>query len=363
MLSVAGLLLMCAAGAGLSALSNLTLPPGPTVLDQLTPLDKARLQETLHLKDALGEAVWPGWGQADIPLLIWNQDYVFLTGYADPPPDWQPVPDDDFASQPYYRQVANDPQNFVLLIGERWVASLATKWEMDHFLMTQFRNMMPGPLKPVFPYRVLIQPSEVHITGVLHESFHAYVAVMAPTRFAETDEIYRTDESYWTMDATMREAWEAEIRSLTQAVQAETDDQAATWVRQFLSQRAERRQTYELEPALVTYEREFEWLEGLAKYVELQIWREAANRPDYEPIADMSADADFKAYATFAQRWSQELGQLQRQAGQEGEVRFYYTGLAQATVLDRLMPGWKMRILSEAVGLEDLLREAVQPDQ
>ena len=41
------------------------------------------------------------------------------------------------------------------------------------------------------------------------------------------------------------------------------------------------------------------------------------------------------------------------------DVRFYYSGMAQAFLLDRLMPGWKDRALSDDVWLEDLLADAV----
>ena len=70
-------------------------------------------------------------------------------------------------------------------------------------------------------------------------------------------------------------------------------------------------------------------------------------------------DGDFKEYRFFQQRWRQEISQMKRHAGQEGETRFYLTGMAQATLLDRLLPGWKELALAEGVFLEDLLREAV----
>jgi hypothetical protein len=73
LIGTGGLLLLCLAAAGLSALGNRNLPTGPAALDRLDPLDKVRLQETLHLKRELGEAVWPGWGQADIPVVLWNK--------------------------------------------------------------------------------------------------------------------------------------------------------------------------------------------------------------------------------------------------------------------------------------------------
>ncbi len=360
LIGTGGLLLLCLSAAGLSALSNRNLPPGPAALDRLDPLDKARLQETLHLKQELGEAVWPGWGQADIPVMLWNKDYSFLVGYPDPPADWAIVAGDDFDGQPYYRQPAQDAQNFAVEIGERRAASLATKWEMDNFMMSQFREMMPGPLKSVFPYRLLIQSTEVHISGVLHESFHVFQAEIAPIHFEDAEKAYRDGERYWSADAAMHEAWKAEIDLLARAISSKSEDEAAELARAFLAQRDERRQTFGLDAGLMDYERRFEWLEGLAKYIELGIWREASATPGYASLPALADDPDFKAYTTYSQRWSQELDQMKRQAALEGDVRFYYTGMAQAVLLDRLTPDWKAHILTETVALEDALREAVQ---
>jgi hypothetical protein len=50
-------------------------------------------------------------------------------------------------------------------------------------------------------------------------------------------------------------------------------------------------------------------------------------------------------------------------AGNEGDGRFYYSGMTQAFLLDQLAPGWKARIMQDDVFLEDLLREAVARDQ
>jgi hypothetical protein len=47
-------------------------------------------------------------------------------------------------------------------------------------------------------------------------------------------------------------------------------------------------------------------------------------------------------------------------AGRSGETRFYYGGMARAVLLDRLLPGWKERALSDEVMLEDLLKEAIK---
>ncbi len=110
---------------------------------------------------------------------------------------------------------------------------------------------------------------------------------------------------------------------------------------------------------LVDYERQREWAEGLALYNELNILRLAASADDYQPAAGMAEDPEFDGYRTFATRWRQEVSQIGRMAGNEGDGRFYYSGMAQATLLDRLLPDWKAQIFAEGVFLEDLLATAV----
>lgn len=355
-------LLLCLVGAGLSALSNRDLPSGSQETAQLDPLDKARLAETLHLKQELGENVWPGWGKTEIPVLIWNRDHSFLVGYLDPPPPWEPVPGDRFQEQTYLRRPTSEPQNFCVRVGDRWVASMATKWELDAYLIDMIRDVLPSPLKPIVPYRLLIQPSEVQMVGVLHETFHVYQAQVASERLDEAEAAHQRGEQYWhaDADAAMHKEWREEIDLLAKALKAQSDEKATALAREYLEQRAHRRAAVGLSAALIDYERQLEWEDGLAKYVELAIWREAYSVRGYEPLPDMAGDRDFKAYGSFTQRWSQKIGQMKRQAAREGETRFYYTGMAQATLLDRLLPGWKGRALAENVWLETLLAEAVQ---
>lgn len=357
-----GLLLLCMVAAGLSALSNLGLPSSSQVVDQLADLEKARLAEAFHLRQTLGGATWPGWGQAHIPVLLWNEEYAFLVWHPTPPAGWVKVPGDTFQSQPYYRRRWSDPQAFTVLVGDRWVASMSTREWARISLMNQIRKDLPPLLKQIFPYRLAIPlyTSDWHIIALLHESFHAYQAEVAPARFEDAQRAYRDEARYWSVDPAMRDAWKAEMDRLAQAVQAPSDVEAAELARQFLVRREQRRRQHGLDPGLVDYERRLEWLEGLAKYVELTIWRQAATAPDYEPLSALADDPDFKGYATFERRWSQEMRQMQQQADREGDTRFYYTGMAQAFLLDRLMPGWKARIMAKDVWLEGLLGEALR---
>jgi len=56
---------------------------------------------------------------------------------------------------------------------------------------------------------------------------------------------------------------------------------------------------------------------------------------------------------------SQEIEQMERIADDVGDGRFYYSGMAQAVLLDRLTRVWKAIALNEDVFLEDLLTMAV----
>jgi len=114
-----------------------------------------------------------------------------------------------------------------------------------------------------------------------------------------------------------------------------------------------------LDADLIAFEVRLEWLEGTAKFVELRSWEEAYSYHGYVSLPEMAADPDFKDYETFESHWSQEMRQARQQASREGDVRFYYTGMLQAYLLDRLMPDWKEHITAEGVYLEDLLKEAV----
>lgn len=357
---VAGMVISCAVLALISYSSNQKLPTGPKFTDRMDLLDKIRLSEALHLKSELGDAIWPGYAALDAPVIIWNDDYEFLFETGNLSPGWEEVPADNFEGQPYFRRPAVDPQNFAVKVGDQWAASIFTKYLIDFALISAIRDLMPPGIVEVFPYRIFIQPSERQISGVQHEYFHVMQVGIDPQKFAEAESVYEFSDRYWSLDGEMQPAWGEEIDLLTKAVDASSDGDAAELGRQFLIQRNHRRQNIGLDADLIAFEVRLEWLEGTAKYVELRSWEEAHYNHGYVSLPEMVADSDFKDYETFESHWSQEMRQARQQASREGDVRFYYTGMLQAYLLDRLMPAWKERITEEGIYLEDLLREAVE---
>jgi hypothetical protein len=356
-----GLLILCAAVLGLSGLSNRFLPTAPAQLDRLTETDLARIAEAFHLKQTLGDEVWPGWGQADIPVIIYNSAYAFLYGIAQQPEGWESLEGEQFDERPVYRQAGPDHDAFTeLLLEDTWAGSMSTKWEVDAFMMSLFRDMIPAPFNEVVPYRLFILPSEQYMAGILHETFHAYQATIARNHFDDAELAYSDTDRYQGIDETMRDTWAAEVGLLIEAMEAKTDGEAKELARQFLDQRAERRTSARLDSGLINYERRFEWLEGLGKYVEMGIWQTASESPSYTPLPGIAVDPDFQNYHTFDQRWSSEMITMRNSARDSAEVRFYYTGMAQARLLDRLSPGWKERALQEGIWVEALLAEALE---
>lgn len=375
------LLLLCGGVAIVSLLTNRNLPTEALTAEDLSDLDKARIAEIYQLRQTLGHKAWSGWGEADIPIIVYNDAYVFLIGYEDPPAGWLKVPQGDprgnawevvagesIEGYPVYRaplpENGQTPQAFTVLVGDRYAASLPTRPAMRAKMAGEFRGMLPGGISELLPYTVaadlFLRNSEAYVGAVLHEGFHAFQGTQAPEKFdAANWATIRQEGNYPAEEETFREAWQAELELLKAAVKAEGEEEVMELTGQFLAQREARRTAAGLSAELIDYERQLEWLEGLAFYTELEMLRLAYSHSEYRPVEGMGGDPEFDGYRTFETRWQQEVNQIALMAGNEGNVRFYYSGMAQAVLLDRLRPGWKEEIFAEEVFLEDLLQEAV----
>jgi len=82
---------ICVVFLAISALGNLTLSNRSTSVEALSAGYKARFAATWHLLRELGEKTWPGWGQTDTPLIVYNDEYAFLVGYPNSPEGWVKV--------------------------------------------------------------------------------------------------------------------------------------------------------------------------------------------------------------------------------------------------------------------------------
>lgn len=375
------LLILCLVAGGLSAWDNSRLPQRSETLDRLSEREKARFIEAQHLRSALGDQVLPGWAQAEIPVILYNEQYAFLAGAGSPPApgwvtvpqgqqrgaEWELVPDDSIAGQPYYRQelpAGLTPQAFTVKIGDGYAASLTTMEFFYISLGNQMRGELPGVLQPVFPARIatriLLDSTDQYITLILHESAHAYQGSAAPERLAAAEQAGNNlSNSYPWHEPQFQEAWQSELDMLARALRAETTEETRALAAEFLQIRQDRRQQAGLREELVAFERQREWVEGIGRYAELRVYQLAAQNRAYAPVEAVREDPEFHQYQQFDRRWTREVDQISRMAGDEGDGRFYYSGMAQAVMLDRLDPHWKTRLFAPEIWLEDLLAEAL----
>ena len=373
---------VCLVLAALSMLTNMSMDKLPVDLDILSKLNKSRLSEALNLRENLGETVFPGWSQAVPAQIIYNQSYVFLVDFANPQKGWVKVPQEFqrgtdwkqlpaaelWEGMPYYRQVIVDgqsPEAFTVRVGDTYVGSMATFDWLRVSLMQQFRQDLPPFLAPLVPYRLVVSlfvpNTDTYISMLEHENFHAYQATWAPQRFvaAENANLQLADSYPWDSESSIQ-AWKTELLLLKDALQAEDTAEAKIIAGQFLDQRGLRRLSENLTAEQIDFENQREWVEGMARYVELETYRLAGNTADYQPFEEINSDPFFRNYRKFDSRWKRELDQMVRMADDEGDGRFYYSGMAQAYLLDRFMPDWKIRLhANPELNLEDLLSQSL----
>lgn len=304
---------------------------------RLSAADKEELAEALQLKAEVGDEVWPGFGPAEIPVVLYDENSEFLTGEENPPPPWQAVEDDDFSGKRYFRRDAAKPQSFAVQVGKRWAGSISTLEYMSSRI----------PLK---------LGRDFHIAVLLHEVFHAFQATRAPRHFREALAIYSVESGYPFKDAEFSAAWSSEGQILAEAIQATELNQVSDLGRKFLDRRDARRKRTALAPELISFERELEWLEGLAKYAEVRFYElEAARAAKQSNAKPRPAGISF---------WLSDLALLRTRLGaQSGDLRFYLSGMAEARMLDRVSPVWKPHGLDEGSYQEDILRAALASKQ
>jgi len=361
-----------------SALYNLTLPTESKVKDFLTQDQKAYISEAMNLQQKMGDEVWPGWDNLQIPVITYNEKYAFLVGYPNPPAGWMKMPkeelrgtawevvkNDSFGGASYYRQLLPNPditpENFTVKVGDRWVTTIQTK---EYFAVSFYKNLrdeLPPVLNAIFPYEIfwqlLMGSADDYIGSLAHEDFHAFQGTEVPQRLAEAESPPFSKDYPWEKPAN---GWNGEINLLMEAFNTENKEAALKLVKQFLAKRSERREKSNLSDEIIRYEQKREWLEGLAKYAELKIGVMTSENHSYKPVNEIETVPGFKNYKNSVSHFNKQIADVKRIGNRPAEARFYYTGMLQAVMLDRLLPEWKKDGFKEDVYLENLLEKTVK---
>ena len=363
-----------------SAFYNLTLSSSSSVTERLTESQKVYIAEYFNLQDQIMKELWPGVVKTQIPVIVYNEEYAFLVGLEDPEAGWLKVPadlhrghkwvemeSDNFQGDSYYYQFLPDPditpENFTVKVGSDWVSTLQTREFAEVSFYNGFKQELPPLISQVFPYKIfwnlVMGEAESYVSAMIHEAFHAHQGMISNSKFSRAEIFARRSNEYpWHME-TNRTGWSNEADLLMKAYKSESDADIHRYISEFIDVRETRREEAELTEDMIDYEKHREWLEGLAKYTELKIGMVADDTPGYEPVAEIVKLGDFKNYSKRDSYFQKQLSEVQRAAGRSGESRFYFGGMLQAMILDKVAPDWKKEIFDERVFLEDLLKKTI----
>jgi len=321
-----------------------TVTPTATIRATATPRTAPEFSEAVeawHLLATQGDQVWPGWGTTRIPLLIRSREFDLLVGHPSPPEGFNALPDVTVADQPVYRRQGHlvpVPAATAWEVGGVWSVAVPTRAEFQQAIDAQLGK------------GVVQLDAASYVRAIVHEAFHAYAMTViqgnVPNFGADVDEGEMIQQLAALPDPDR--PYNAEGAALAKALQVDyqTVHEAAA---DFLKLRHARRS--ESDPAIVAYEQMTEWVEGLARYAEVALMKRA----------DQAGETSINYQAGTAV-WQQFLTDLaQPTSSPDGfRGRYYFLGAGQAFLLDRLLPDWKSRVLSEKISLEDLLQEAIK---
>jgi hypothetical protein len=366
------LLILC-----ISAIYNQFLPEESVEVEYLSKAQKGYISEAFHLQSRLGDEIFPNWSDHSIPIIVYNEKYAFLTGMKNPDDGWRKMPantlrgeewnlvqSDDFFGDSYYRQRLNNPEitpeNFTVKVGDQWVATLQTREYAEVAFYNGFKEELPAVVSSVFPYKIfwnlIMGNSENYVVSLIHESFHALQGIRVPGRLSSAEYINSVESQYPWENKQNQQGWTQEGDILIKAYQSSSGLETRELINRFLEVRENRRMNADLTAEEIMYEKEREWLEGMAKYAELKMGLIAEERNSYTPEPKLQdIDSDFNSYQSFESYFENQVAETKRAVARDGESRFYYTGMLQAMLLDRVGGGWKSRVFQEGVYLDDLL--------
>lgn len=319
---------------------------------RLSSEDKAQLTELLSLKKMFGSQVWPNFGEVEIPLIQYNERYEFLVAHPSPPAPWAVVENDKFQGSLYHRRNAKEPQAFAVPVGDLWAGSLNTLSHMNRSMKEQVQEKISSEkLTPVMIKMMEITPAQ-HVVILLHEAFHAFQAIQDHDRFLRAIGVYASKKHYPFEDEAFEKAWNKEGALLSSAFREKDETRRIELIQGFLEFRTKRRSDASLSPELIAFERELEWLEGLAKYVEMRF---------SELGSSQKGEAESKSYRIVRNRLQTDFSwRIAKLGDLHGDQRFYLSGAIQAMILDKISPEWKQEIMrQENISLEDLFQTAI----
>ncbi|MBL8152858.1 MAG: hypothetical protein JNM70_01640 [Anaerolineae bacterium] len=321
----------------------------------LTEIELAQIAEIRHVLTTYAAEVWPGWGTSLAPLLLRKGEFDYLIGHPDPPSNFVEVTD-----------LMVDGAAVFRFKGHLCPAPVATAWQISNVWVaaTPVRDEFQQVLDDMFGVGVIVLDDAAYVREVVHEAFHVYQMNFYGGPEGLPRDVLMSGDMAWLDNLTERERSELDTAlrleglALNAALSSSaTDDEVRAAAAEFLRLRDERRT--QLSALAADFERGTEWMEGAARYADTQLMLRVGS-VNYEPSIE-ALDAGF-SYLPTQDVWNDFRSQVSDPPSVPGGYRdpFYVLGAAQMFVLDRLMPGWQVRMWEERLAPEDLLAEAIE---
>jgi hypothetical protein len=315
--------------------------------------------------------VWPGWNAAGTPLLLYlpgRQD--LLIGHPSPPAGFAPYhgplsfPGEAILVRDDTTLVNADGQNTSMDI--HGVRTLVVADPLSNLRQT-VGGLLTDPRPAAEKARTLkfttlaADPYE-QLALIVHEAFHVHQDHDHPDRGGNEGLLV----IYPVLSVDNNVGFGLEAGALAEAIEAPDVAAARRAAVRWLAVREHRRAL--LPARAVQYEDGTEFSEGLAKYTEYRLWQVLEGR---EPSPGLARAQGFQGYGDLSGQRRMLLDRMRAQMRGEVNVnnspygtaparmRLYYSGMGQALVLDRLMPGWTKRFWAGDSSLTDMLRDAL----
>jgi hypothetical protein len=313
--------------------------------------------------------IWPGWNATETPLLFYlpgKQDV--LIGHPNPPEGFRPYHGPlEFPGKTIF---VRDGQTLLEFDGQNTsmdIEGCQTLVVADTLSnrLPQIQALLDNPPaegSASVDYSVL-QSDVISTLGLIaHEAFHVYQHQQASNKAANELDLAQ----YPTLSVDNNVGFALEGEALAAALTAPDESSFRRAAVEWLAVRKWRRGS--LSPESIAYEDGMEFNEGLAKYVEYrltEVLKGRQPRPSMWLIQGFSGFADLEpARLALVQQMRQHMrGEANVNndpfGGSPLRMRFYFSGMAVAALLDRLAPGWKEQMFQPGTTLAGLAETAL----
>ncbi len=301
-------------------------------------IDRIRLAEAFRIGETLGNKIWKDWDKAPFAVLLISPENEFLIRHPQPSKDFALLGYDSLLKSNIYFRKRTQQINFL--------ATFPAVGGVSTIVIGQAENTSKKTSTP-------------WVVTVLHEHFHQ-LQMAQPGYFAEVERLNlaRGDQTgMWMLNfpfpytSNEVQAQFAHLsRLLMEALQTGSQTEFTTKLVAYLEARRSFQQI--LDPDDYRYFSFQLWQEGIARYTEYSIAREAARA--YRPSREFRALRDYTSFGQVAEDLRAEIfNDLQRaRLGANGRVAFYGFGAAEGLLLDQANSRWRNRYFTDKFSTE-----------